>query len=109
MINKFEITESHLKLAKRMYVNWNAGEYGAPTIDCKRPYGNSYIPKDIASILGWKLDEDDELTEDQEEKAMGLHEEVKTALQICLIRGEFKTGTFIRVNKYDYRSWKKIV
>ena len=47
----FEVTENHLKLLRMMYVEWNDGEFGAPTISCKRPFGNSDVIQDVAEIL----------------------------------------------------------
>jgi len=39
---RFELTEQHLKLIRRMTVRYNDYcEFGAPEIDPKRPYGNS--------------------------------------------------------------------
>ena len=37
-----------------MFVDWNDCEYGAPTIDPKRPYGNSDVEHEIIAILGWE-------------------------------------------------------
>ena len=34
---KFEVKLEHLKLLKRAYVRWEDCEFGAPSIDCKRP------------------------------------------------------------------------
>lgn len=45
----FEIKNEHLELLKRAFVSWDSCEYGAPAINCKRPYGNSYVEGDI----GW--------------------------------------------------------
>lgn len=104
----FEIKEDHLKLLQKFYVYWDSCEYGAPAVDCKRPYGNSYVEHDIANILGWKLNEDEELTEEQEGLARILHRETQTALQICLSLQNFETGVYEKKDKYNDRSWKKI-
>ena len=49
---EFTITEDHLKLLRRVYVAWDFGEGdGAPAINSKKPYGNSYVERDIAEIL----------------------------------------------------------
>ena len=48
----FELTEEHIKLLRQMCVSWDDCEFGAPAIDCKRPYGNSDVYSDIAKILG---------------------------------------------------------
>lgn len=102
----FELTEDHLKLLKNAYVDWDGCEYGAPAIDCKRPYGNSSVGQDIAEILGWEYDElydSDVLNE-----ASIIHNETQTALQIILTTQSFETGTYRKMNEYDDRSWKKV-
>ena len=38
----FEVKPEHIKLIKKMCISWQDCEFGAPAIDCKRPYGNSY-------------------------------------------------------------------
>ncbi len=48
---KFEVKLEHLKLLKRAYVRWEDCEFGAPSIDCKRPYGNSSVVEDMFEIL----------------------------------------------------------
>lgn len=102
----FTVTDEHIKLLRRAYVGWEDCEYGAPSIDRKRPYGNSGVAGDIAEILGW--DWDDSLTDEQVDRARELHKETQTALQIFLITGEMKTGTYAKTDKYDYRSWNRI-
>lgn len=82
------ITPDHIKLLRRSYVGWNDCEYGAPEIDCKRPYGNSDVAGDIAEILGWKPEGDDGenecLSSRQRTAARKIHEEMKGVLQIVL-------------------------
>ena len=127
---KFTITENHLKLLKRMFVEWNDCEFGAPEIDPKRPYGNSSVEQDILEIIG--LEEIDEQRfkfilddkeyvlkgedkynielEDEEElhkKLWKIHREMQVVLQICLTLGKFKTGNFIKQDTYDSLSWIK--
>lgn len=97
----FELTEDHLKLLNHAHVGWDGCEYGAPAIDCKRPYGNSSVEQDIAEIIGVDYnDEDEELS--------NLHNETQTALQIILVTQSFKVGTYVKTNEYDDRSWKKV-
>lgn len=45
------LKQDTLKLLKQAVVTWEHCEFGAPTIDCKRPYGNSDVHTDIAEIL----------------------------------------------------------
>lgn len=107
-MEKFTITEDHLKLIQRMFVEWDDSYYGSPVIDSKRPYGNSDVLLDIAEILEWNIGEDGALTSNQWDIAEKLHKETKTALQICLITGRFETGPFEKRVRYDNRSWQKI-
>lgn len=48
----FTVKEEHLKLMQRMNVDWHDCEFGAPAIDCKRPYGNGAVFQDMIEILG---------------------------------------------------------
>lgn len=80
----FKITKEHVKLAKRMYVGWQNCEYGAPEIDPKRPYGNSDVEGDVAQILGWKVDKENGLTEEQSQKAAALHHEMQQVIEYAL-------------------------
>lgn len=110
-MEKLTITEDHLKLVKRMYVDWNDCEYGAPYVDPKRPYGNSDVESDIAEILGWKIKTDRYgdrvMTESQSKKAAKIHSEMENVLQICFRFLQFKTGTFKRENSWD--NWEKVI
>jgi len=38
MKKRFELKEEHLKLLRNMNVSWDECEFGAPAIDCKKPY-----------------------------------------------------------------------
>jgi hypothetical protein len=102
----FEIKEEHLLLLQKAYIGWDNCEYGAPSIDCKRPYGNSDVENDIAEIFGWEIDE--YLTEVQSRIARNLHEETKTTLQICLSLQKFETGVYRQTEEYNDRAWEKI-
>lgn len=92
-ISRFEIKEEHIKLLNKAYVSWFDAEYGAPSIDPKRPYGNSYVEGDIAEILGWKT-QNDKLTDQQCKDARKIHDETKIALQICLSQLRFEKGVY---------------
>jgi len=105
---KFKITDAHLKLAQRMYVSWDNCEYGAPSIDCKRPYGNSSVTEDILKILGLPFPEDGEIPEHLSDYARQVHEDMQTVLQIALVIQKFETGTYQLTESYDVRSWKRV-
>lgn len=106
-MEKFKITDAHIKLAKAMYVSWDDCEFGAPSIDCKRPYGNSDVVGDILRILGLPYDDEEE-NESLRDYAIKIHESMKTALQIFLCTGSFIAGTYEMKDQYNSRSWVKI-
>jgi hypothetical protein len=93
----FTITENHLKLLKRLNVDWDDCEFGAPCIDPKRPYGNSDVLDDIAEILGVKKTKEFDR----------LHKEMQIVLQIIFVTGKIEVGDYVKTDKYDYGSWKK--
>lgn len=97
----FVVTDDHLKLLQHAYVGWEDCEFGAPAIDCKRPYGNSSVYLDIAEILGIEPEGDDDgygerdFTRDQKDAMRKFHVETQTVLQIALATGSFEPGTYI--------------
>jgi hypothetical protein len=97
---RFTVTDEHLRLLRRAHVSWDNTEFGAPEISCKRPYGNSYVLRDIAEILEipdseW-ADENEEILPEYEQRFLRLHVETAVALQIALSTGEFRTGSYTR-------------
>lgn len=107
-MKRFTVTDEHLKLLRRANVRWEDCEFGAPAIDCKRPYGNSDVVGDIIEILGWPFAGEDQ-TDDNAftTKARAIHAETETVLQIALSVGYFKAGMYIAD---DYRdNWRLAV
>ncbi len=51
---QFTLKPEHVKLLRRMYVDWDDCEFGAPEIDPEQPYGNSDVEQDMIEILGLK-------------------------------------------------------
>jgi hypothetical protein len=107
---RFTVTDEHLRLLRRAYVSWDETEFGAPEIDCKRPYGNSNVLGDIAEILDipdseW-ADEDMTPLPDAEWRFLRLHVETAIVLQIALATGEFRTGSYTREDKWGH-NWKR--
>ena len=98
--DRFTVTEDHLKLLRKAYVDWNDCEFGAPAIDCKRPYGNSDVIGDISEIIGIKPltnKHGERFFTDQQYAVMeALHKETQTVLQIALLTGRFEAGTYVR-------------
>ena len=108
----FALTEDHLKLVNRMYVDFDDGGYdGAPAVNLKRPYGNSSVFYDIAEILGIKPADDDDWRLDKDpryETVVRLHGESALALQICLCTMSFRPGVYVKESRYDSRSWRYV-
>lgn len=127
----FEVKPEHLLLMRRFCVGWNDCEFGAPEIDPKRPYGNSDVLQDMLEILGLKeikrgickfelfgvkylLKGQDKYNIDLEDEDVlvavlnGLHKEMKTALQICLVTGAFKVGKY-QCEEYGTLEWKEVI
>lgn len=100
-VTGFTITPDHLLLLRNMQVGWSWGEYGAPCISPKRPYGNSDVPADIARILGWQRDDDG-----LPERAARIHAEMGVVLQIVLTTLSFRAGRYTRRNPYMHQ-WKE--
>jgi hypothetical protein len=99
-MEEFMLTEQHLRLLRNTYISWNDMEYGAPTVDPKRPYGNEDVVDDICSLL---LEGDDF-------DADSIHREMETALQIvCRFAGTaVEPGRYQMTRPYDVRSWERI-
>jgi len=110
MEQQFRIDRRHLALFKRMYVGWNGAEFGAPSIEPKRPYGNGDVIGDMRDILNLAAvrNEDGEFSESFNEAMTRLHESMKTALQICLALQKFETGLFKITEKYNRTSWVRV-
>ena len=99
-MERFTLTEQHLKLLKRMWVYWEDGAYaGAPSIDIKRPYGNSDVWQDVAEICGVQQFEDDDgekhYPKGTKETCMALHRETEKALQVVLASQSFVAGDYV--------------
>lgn len=109
---KFTLTANHVALLRRAYVSWCPIEYGAPTIEPKRPFGSSgsaNIERDICATLGWEMAGDDGdgpcYSSKQREAARTTYQELETALQVVLCTGSFTPGTYRESRQYDSRSW----
>src|SRR5574341_676539 len=109
-VREFEITETHLMLLRNANVDWNECEFGAPSIDTKRPYGNSDVPRDIAEMLSpeiqdWEYDRADAYVDSRREELTRLHIETGVALEICLNLREVKAGRYRTV---AWNRWERI-
>lgn len=106
---RFNLTEDHIKLLRRANVGWQRCAFGAPEIDPKRPYGNSFVEGDIAEILGVELVEDDDGDFDQAtcEQLEAIHKQTHVALEIILATGTFTPGEYVRYDIYT-TDWKLV-
>jgi len=102
---RFTLTADHVKLLRRMCVAWDGIEYGAPTIDPKRPYGNKDVEQDIHTILTGRDEPLEDLARQERETLQAryrrLHEETKTALQVVLAAGSFEPGEYLADAYFD--------
>lgn len=107
----FDVTDVHLALLRRAYVEWNYSQAGAPMIDPKRPYGDKRPLETVAELAdpaafaagaggfseNW-LDLHWEWLET-------IHAETAIALEIILNTGQMAAGRYIR---RDYRTWEPV-
>lgn len=103
---EFRLTEDHLKLLENAEIGWQDAETGAPAIDPKRPYGSG-VAFDVAEILRWEpIDwEDEESVDAAWDRALEIHGETATALQIVLQTRAFIPGVY---SKVGYLNWEWI-
>ena len=117
-IEKFTVTEEHLKLLSRLQVEWNYSGTGVPIFNVESPYGNKGIYRDMLRILGWKIEvvlnnetydyfsDNDQIPKAIEEKLYNIHKETEKALEICLRTRSFETGTY--QSDVNESNWKRI-
>jgi len=91
-----------------MYVTYNSNcEFGAPEINPKRPYGNSNVIGDIASILGIEpdviTDYGKEFSDLLVSKLENIHLEMEIVLQIVLNTLSFVPGNYVAENYHDWK------
>lgn len=109
---KFTMTMDHVKLLNRMNVIWDGDDdWGVPSIDSKRPYGNGDVLGDVCQIVGWEKEGDDGdgpcWSSLQLRAANVLHRQMLMALQIWLATGACVLGEYTKTNKYDSSSWTR--
>lgn len=118
-IKRFVINEYHLKLLKELEIGWNHMEFGSPTVDPKKPFGNSDVFKDMVKALGWEIKiqidwclpknfdlVEDELPEEIETVLFNLYRDLDTVLEICLRTQSFNPGVY-ESDIYG-SNWKKL-
>lgn len=100
MSDVFYVTEDKLKLLSKMHIGWNDCEFGAPAVDCKRPYGNSSVYSDIAAILHIEPALDDEFSQEQTDDMYAIHQSMQTVLQILAFNRSIEIGAY-KAEKYS--------
>ena len=108
-MERFVLKKEHILLLKQAVVRWEDCEYGAPSIDCKRPYGTSSVEESIAEIIGDESDAcphcGESLDTESSENYKQLHKETETALSILLQHGNVPLGEY---QKDGYSEWKPL-
>lgn len=110
----FELKEEHLKLLSAGYFDFDGScEYGSVGLDCKRPFGNSDVHRDMAKILGIKKlgkddndDYDGEYSDEQCSDMDELYQELATAMNVIFSARSFELGKYKRRDEYA-NNWKK--
>lgn len=108
----FDVTPDHMRLVQRLYWSWDDSGYeGVPAPGLKRPYGNSYVVGDIAEILGWDLswrDDDEEMPDEMLDRALKIHREMETVMQIITCTLSCRAGTYRKTETYNSLSWERV-
>ena len=91
-MTRFKLSEDHIKLLRHMCVEWDYSETGAPAINPKRPYGNSYVAGDVYEIL--TENDGHFLSEEQKEYYLDIHRQTLEALKIFLHNATITPGNY---------------
>ncbi len=106
---EFVVADYHIKMLQQLNVSWeDAGYDGAPTIDLKRPYGNSDVMGDIHEIITGKepYDEyEDGLPDELIVKYQTIHREMEIVLEILVHTLSITPGKYSRKEWWD--PWQK--
>jgi hypothetical protein len=110
-VETFELKEAHLKLLMAASWDWNGAEFGAPTIDPKKPFGSSFPIRSICEILDVEYPDEDELLDQPEEydrqcdelhkRFMPLHYSLLKALQVIFSTAKMKPGLYRKKDEYS--------
>lgn len=101
---EFTLTDDHLRLIRRMNIDWYDNYEGAAGADSKRPYGSDAIG-DVCRILGWTPEGGEEYSEAQESRARKIHRETLHALQVFVQHAGITSGTYVRETPYGNK-WR---
>jgi hypothetical protein len=106
----FEVVPKHIELLKRLNIFWRYSPHdspldetvtwltGAPSVNTKRPYGNSGIAADVAEIIGvpqpdW--DAGETWTEEQMTRFRVLHRSMAIVLEIACQCNGIAPGMYV--------------
>lgn len=109
----FTVKQKHLKLLQHLVIT-SYDEYGTPSVDVKRPFGNSDIDRDMLTILG-VVDKERWYDLTNEQRSMlrevceldKLFKELRVCLQILTENLGISEGLY-EASEYGY-DWKKVV
>lgn len=92
----FELKPEHVTLLRAAYVDWNGDEWGAPSINPKRPFGNGNVWDDMHELLKFEAlwDGSDGMPAELQVRYQALYRELETALQVVLATGSFEPGVY---------------
>lgn len=98
----FKLTQEHIALMKELRFYYEDDcEYGGPSVDMKRPFGNSgrtQIVRDMAEALGIPddkvCDRDGELIEPEASRIEGIYRELPKAIECVFRSGSMEPGIF---------------
>ena len=101
MTETFTLKKEHLSLLRKAQWYWEDAEFGAPAIDCKRPFGNSNAIIDILEILDKENDDRpyyvDGFSDNEKAEAREVYEELLTAIQVILYTRSFVLGKYKKI------------
>jgi len=114
--NEFILKEEHFKLLKAACVSENNCEFGSPSIDCKRPFGNSDVIGDMIEILGIDIGDDagneyDELREELEPELLDLYQDLYIAVPLVFSQlPNVRLGRYVNKNTQGWGDpiWKYV-
>lgn len=104
MESRIIITNDHIALARQFRLT---GEFDAPMVDQKMPYGSDDVEGDVLRILGHEK-EGGVYPQQMRQQARMVHRQMATVLQVWLYIGEIKAGEFKRIEGEDTRRWIEI-
>lgn len=107
-MTRFTVTGDHIKLLQRLNISENIHN-GFPTVDPKRPFGNSDVYRDMAEILDHENTEDGEISPERQESYDELLSEMKTVLEILISNLSLLPGEYRQECSYFHPpKWKPV-